>query len=1027
MIHEVLLALLGHVGGLINESEDGFLLSSEVDFLSEGECNLVEHIVKVGFYCKRLSEFVTAVRSRHFGRLAGGREGAVGSGVVLGHYAYGMAQRVEADLDAYRERVVDLEAQVLREPTLSLAYIASCVEDDRRILHALHRLLERVEAGGLSGGPLLDLLWDTAASHMGVGRLHGCLWSLVSSAGQVLANQLVAWAVYGRLVDPDGEFFIGRIWDQEIPWHPGAALHGGPVDDFTQSIDAEAAQREWQSVFFLRAEAVPHGIVSLETARKVLFVGKAVRVLLRSGRWLPSAVGPGDDPAATATVSGDPDTGAGPDGSLDPPAVQDEVDALRTCFDTESPTLVLDCSVETIRASAASQLRQLIVDEAGLAQHLLALKGFYLLGHGAFYQTLLEASRPLLRRPPPPHAEVELTHGPWAAAMAEHEVTGEPATAATVAQTEALPDRSLASRFEIRFVPQHFELQSFADATRQVKLIGMARLVGGHAELGAAAGGGTPQPVMLWLATRQRVARSFSHAFSFQVHAPPAAGVAAGLPEHGCRFALCLQHRWAPAELQRRRQAGTATMEPPSGRGTPTAGAGRAGTLLGSFNDASAGSEGLGWTARAGESWDGDDGGGCSAATRNDGASWTSLEECLALEVTYRALHVRGTAGPSAEISLVLYICHPGLGDGCRPVPGTSGTSSPPVQQLAEATLVVPAPRGMVHLVRLWYDAKNHQLQVFFGADAVAPACTAQVDIGSALSLDLGCAYAGFCLLPLDHQHQVIGHRSAAPKVSEVRYSVRDRPLSIISWRHNTHKNVPGVATADVAEGAGQLWGVDAWFSCTELSYRVPWPLPLVITRRCVEQYNRLFRLLLAFRHVHLELQRLDLPRGDLLAWALRSELSYFVSQVLLYFQQDVIEASHSRLLQAVQASKEFDELLTAHEGFLAIVTAHCFLKAPELHSALMAALRIGALFCSWANRDASSGTPHLGPQQAAATVDASLSTLELHRLQAEFTSTVRSVLRMMISMHQHGMHTHLSQLLLRLDYNGYFSGTVGG
>jgi len=47
----------------------------------------------------------------------------------------------------------------------------------------------------------------------------------------------------------------------------------------------------------------------------------------------------------------------------------------------------------------------------------------------------------------------------------------------------------------------------------------------------------------------------------------------------------------------------------------------------------------------------------------------------------------------------------------------------------------------------------------------------------------------------------------------------------------------------------------------------------------------------------------------------------------------------------------------------------------------------------------------------------------ELRRLQAEFTSTVRSVLRMMSSMHRLGMHSHLSQLLLRLDYNGYFSG----
>merc|ERR1712129_343057 len=133
------------------------------------------------------------------------------------------------------------------------------------------------------------------------------------------------------------------------------------------------------------------------------------------------------------------------------------------------------------------------------------------------------------------------------------------------------------------------------------------------------------------------------------------------------------------------------------------------------------------------------------------------------------------------------------------------------------------------------------------------------------------------------------------------------------------------------------------------------------------------FQLLLGFRHTHLELLRLHLPRRDFLVWALRSELSHFVSQVLLYFQQDVIEAASVKLSQAVDASKEFNEVVGAHEDFLATLTSHCFLKTPELHSALMAALRICAAFCSLASGD--SGASSLNG--------------EFHRLQFEFTSTV--------------------------------------
>eukprot|EP00933_Yihiella_yeosuensis_P084928 TRINITY_DN99670_c0_g1_i1.p1 TRINITY_DN99670_c0_g1~~TRINITY_DN99670_c0_g1_i1.p1 ORF type:complete len:182 (+),score=30.07 TRINITY_DN99670_c0_g1_i1:60-548(+) len=71
------------------------------------------------------------------------------------------------------------------------------------------------------------------------------------------------------------------------------------------------------------------------------------------------------------------------------------------------------------------------------------------------------------------------------------------------------------------------------------------------------------------------------------------------------------------------------------------------------------------------------------------------------------------------------------------------------------------------------------------------------------------------------------------------------------------------------------------------------------------------------------------------------------------------------------------------------------------------------AMTDSGSGKDGSSGmTPPLRSSQ-------------LRRLKVEFEATAQSVLRMLSSMHRQGqsIHTHLSQLLLRLDYNGYFSG----
>jgi len=274
----------------------------------------------------------------------------------------------------------------------------------------------------------------------------------------------------------------------------------------------------------------------------------------------------------------------------------------------------------------------------------------------------------------------------------------------------------------------------------------------------------------------------------------------------------------------------------------------------------------------------------------------------------------------------------------------------------------------------------------------------------------MGCAYVGMCLLPLEYSHHVLGSEPPAPEV-EAKYTARDRPVSIVTWAHAASPDGPS-GRPEVVELEQHL-GIDSWVSCMELSYKAPWPLPLVITQSSLMRYNQLFKMLLAFRYVHLDLQHVQMPRSEQLGWALRAQLSYFVSQVLLYFHQDVIEASHRRLLQNVGSFKDFDLVVCAHEEFLTTCISHCFLKTPELHDALMTALRIASLFCLVvAPSSSASACRRPGSRNA-----------EFCRLQQAFSGAVRSVLRMMNSMHRLGMHTHLAQLLLRLDYNGYFSG----
>ncbi|KAJ7977581.1 Gamma-tubulin complex component [Quillaja saponaria] len=59
-----------------------------------------------------------------------------------------------------------------------------------------------------------------------------------------------------------------------------------------------------------------------------------------------------------------------------------------------------DCAVDSIRAIAASHLWQLVVVRADLNGHLKALKDYFLLAKGDFFQCFLEESRQLMHLPP---------------------------------------------------------------------------------------------------------------------------------------------------------------------------------------------------------------------------------------------------------------------------------------------------------------------------------------------------------------------------------------------------------------------------------------------------------------------------------------------------------------------------------------------------------------------------------------------------------------------------------------------------
>jgi gamma-tubulin complex component 4 len=74
---------------------------------------------------------------------------------------------------------------------------------------------------------------------------------------KVLYNQLAGWILYGKLLDSYNEFFIHKI----------------------ESMGCKDIEKDWDSMFTLELSMLPSSIINKQTAEKVLFIGKSIRIL----------------------------------------------------------------------------------------------------------------------------------------------------------------------------------------------------------------------------------------------------------------------------------------------------------------------------------------------------------------------------------------------------------------------------------------------------------------------------------------------------------------------------------------------------------------------------------------------------------------------------------------------------------------------------------------------------------------------------------------------------------------------------
>ncbi|MED6121398.1 Gamma-tubulin complex component 4 [Stylosanthes scabra] len=424
------MALLGYTGDLIIDRRDDnhlllseqtpisdectFTLAPDISFIDPSDRQLIEKLIALGFYYRELDRFTSKSRNLSWIRSATAYSNAKPLGNVCdvskvekpSVYRRALANGIVEVLSVYRSAVLHIEQLLLSETKPILATVTQGLNKFFSILPPLYELILKIERDDIRGGQLLNLLYKRC--HCGVPELQTCMQRLLWHAHQVMYNQLASWMVYGILQDQHGEFFIRRQEDRDVE---NSASNPDISDKLARMSTNDASLSDWHLGFHPYWDMLPE-YIPMRVAESILFAGKAVRVLRNPSPSFQSgdAVYP-QIPKSFQKIHGlagrfhfqrDPLINSGMGEDLLPQNEADKIEAMLLDLkeSSEFHKRSFECAVDSIQAIAASHLWQLVVVRADLNGHLKALKDYFLLAKGDFFQCFLEESRQLMRLPP---------------------------------------------------------------------------------------------------------------------------------------------------------------------------------------------------------------------------------------------------------------------------------------------------------------------------------------------------------------------------------------------------------------------------------------------------------------------------------------------------------------------------------------------------------------------------------------------------------------------------------------------------
>lgn len=374
MLHEILFAMLGKLGNVIIETDEGFKINPSLNFISKSEIALIEKLIKLGFYYRKLKQIIEEDRRSFSNRILNFDEKSKGEEQfdlgAIGNSAYvrAVCNGVIDELKEYERIVLQIEQDFLKDKIFTFSKLTVKFSKYYSVFPECLLMFERVEEESLKGGQLIDYLYQCSLN--GNSFIKELYSKFLENCYGMLYNQTMLWILHGKLFDKFDEYFIYKLIKAE-----------GDEDNQNKAVEQSKELEkieDWDGIYSMRYSLLPKYLISQKTAEKILFIGKSVRVLNTAEN--------GNSKIFSKNI----------------------IEVIKDAG--EFNFLNFQVAIEKVRAHVATQFLKLFLDVGNIREHLLNLKNYFLLGKGEFFHIFIEESEQLFQFPPSRYASHDINN-----------------------------------------------------------------------------------------------------------------------------------------------------------------------------------------------------------------------------------------------------------------------------------------------------------------------------------------------------------------------------------------------------------------------------------------------------------------------------------------------------------------------------------------------------------------------------------------------------------------------------------------